>query len=128
MVLTVYLVLSPATGLFCRRHPREDSRELDASVGASGPYALTVRVSAVRQRRIRVHRIPARVRDDRETPLSSGGTAALLHLIWVFGKSEYFCKRGWTGQISLNRLAKFDFTRKRSMRFRRSDRHSGMVR
>src|ERR1035438_4579416 len=89
------------------------SHELDASVGASGPHVFAVRISAVRQRRLRVHRIPARVRDDRETPLSSGGTAALLHLIWVFGKSEYFCRWGWTGQISLIRLAKFDFTRTR---------------
>jgi hypothetical protein len=21
-----------------------------------------------------------------------------MHLIWVFGKSEYFCKRGWTSR------------------------------
>ena len=45
------------------------SQELDASVGASGPHALSVRFSAVRQKRIRVHRIPSRVRDDRDTPL-----------------------------------------------------------
>ena len=34
------------------------SRKLDASVGASGPHDFTVRVCAVRLRRIRVHRIP----------------------------------------------------------------------
>src|SRR4051794_35260354 len=33
-------------------------RKLDASVGASGPHDFTVRVRAVRLRRIRVHRIP----------------------------------------------------------------------
>src|ERR1700730_2398498 len=33
-------------------------RELDASVGASGPHVFAVRLSAVRQERIRVHRIP----------------------------------------------------------------------
>jgi hypothetical protein len=50
-------------------------RELDASVGASGPHVFAVRFSAVRYRRIRVHRIPPRVRDDREPPLQRGGTA-----------------------------------------------------
>jgi hypothetical protein len=48
-------------------------RELDASVGASGPHDFAVRFSAVRQRRIRVHRIPPRVRDDREPPLCGTG-------------------------------------------------------
>ena len=89
---------------------------LDTSVGVSGPHGFAVRISAVRQRRIRVHRIPARVRDDRETPLSSGGTARFIHLIWGFGKSEYFCGQGWTGQISLIQLRKFDFTRNPSFR------------
>jgi hypothetical protein len=35
------------------------SQELDASIGASGPHDFAVRVSAVRQKRLRVHRIPA---------------------------------------------------------------------
>jgi hypothetical protein len=34
-----------------------------------GPHDFTVRLNAIRQRRIRVHRIPPRVRDDREPPL-----------------------------------------------------------
>src|SRR5258707_13496996 len=33
-------------------------RQLDASVGASGPHDFAVRVSAVRQRHCHVHRIP----------------------------------------------------------------------
>src|SRR5450756_1342953 len=110
---TAYSALSPVTGLSCHCRQRNRFRQLDASVGASGPHAFVVRIRAVRPRRIRVHRIPARVRDDRETPFSSGGTAALLHLIWVFGKSEYFCKRGWTTQITLIRFDKFDFACKR---------------
>jgi hypothetical protein len=44
------------------------SRQLDASVEASGPHDFSVRFSAVRQERRRVHRIPPRVRDDRERP------------------------------------------------------------
>jgi hypothetical protein len=33
-------------------------RELDASVGASGPHDFSVRIRRVRQRAVRVHRIP----------------------------------------------------------------------
>ena len=53
--------LSPSPGaVYCA--------ELDASVGASGPHDFAVRLSAVRQRHCHVHRIPPRVRDDREPP------------------------------------------------------------
>jgi hypothetical protein len=69
MVLTASFVLSPATGLCCHRHPRNYFRELDASVGASGPHDFSVRFSTVRHRRFHVHRILTRVRDDREPPL-----------------------------------------------------------
>jgi hypothetical protein len=75
MVLTVSFVLSSAIGLFCHRRPRSLLRELDASVEASGPHDFAVRFSAIRQRRIRVHRIPSRVRDDRDTPLEWDRTA-----------------------------------------------------
>src|SRR6267143_1423837 len=40
-------------------------------------------------RRCRVHRIPPRVRDDRDTPLWWGGMATVLALIWVRG-NKYF--------------------------------------
>ena len=66
MVLTVSFVISPVIGLFCHRRLRD---ELDASVEASGPHDFAVRISTVRQRCLRVHRIPPRVRDDREPPL-----------------------------------------------------------
>jgi hypothetical protein len=33
-------------------------------------------------------------------------------VIWVFGKSEYFFKWDWTGQIRLKCFDKFDFRRK----------------
>jgi hypothetical protein len=51
------------------------SRQLDASVEASGPHDFAVRFCAIRQRRIHVHRIPPRVRDDREPPLCGTGCA-----------------------------------------------------
>jgi hypothetical protein len=98
MVLTVSFVLSPVTGLFCHRHQRNCSRQLDTSVGASGPHDFAVRFSAIRQKRIRVHRIPPRVRDDREPPLCGTGRAELVEMICPTGKAEYFCKGGWTGK------------------------------
>ena len=66
---TAYFVLSPVTGLFCHRHLADCSAKLDTSVGVSGPHDFAVRLSAIRQKHIRVHRIPSRVRDDRDTPL-----------------------------------------------------------
>src|ERR1700693_3862776 len=58
MVLTVSFALSPVIGLFCHRRLADTSAKLDAGVEASGPHDFTVRACAVRQRRIRVHRIP----------------------------------------------------------------------
>ena len=63
MVLTAYFVLSPVTGLFCHRRPRSLLRQLDTSVGVSGPHDFAVRFSIVRPhtfvyRHRRVHRIP----------------------------------------------------------------------
>ena len=59
MVLTVSFALSPVTGLVCHRRPAKlASRELDASVGASGPHDFAVRSQRVRLCAPRVHRIP----------------------------------------------------------------------
>ena len=46
----------------------------------SGQHDFAVRFSAVRQWYIHVHRIPSRVRDDREAPLE-----------WDETKSQYSC-------------------------------------
>jgi hypothetical protein len=83
MVLTVSFALSPVIGLGCHRHLRDTSRKLDASVEASGPHDFAVRLSAVRYRHISVHRIPPRVRDDREPPLKWDGTVEDMEMIWV---------------------------------------------
>jgi hypothetical protein len=71
-------------------------RQLDTSVGVSGPHDFAVRFSAIRQERIRVHRIPPRNRDDRVSPLCGTGRAELVEMICPTGKAEYFCKQGWT--------------------------------
>src|SRR2546423_3681229 len=69
MVLTVSFVLFPVTGLVCHRRLAFTAK-LDASVGASEPHDF-----AVREARTFVFRAasrpphPARVRDDRDTPL-----------------------------------------------------------
>jgi hypothetical protein len=68
MVLTVSFVLSPVIGLSCHRRLANTSAKLDAGVEASGPHDFAVRVSAIRQERTRVHRIPPRVDDVAQHP------------------------------------------------------------
>ena len=71
--------------------------ELDAGIEASEPHDFAVRLRAVRQQHVSVHRIPPRVRDDRDTPLEWDETAALMDLIWGNREGIYFCNWGWTG-------------------------------
>src|SRR5487761_2010101 len=93
--------------------PQVALRKLDASVGASGPHDFAVRKqSALVRSATRVHRIPPRVRDDREPPLLSRRDGARNRVICDFGKSEYFFRRDWTGQISLICFNKFDLRSK----------------
>jgi hypothetical protein len=70
--------LTPASG--CQDH-------------TASPSATTAFVI----RRHCVHRIPPRVRDDREPPLSSGETGEVKSVICPTAKAEYFSQRGWTG-------------------------------
>jgi hypothetical protein len=71
-------VISPVIGLGChRRLAKLLPQNLNASVEASGPHDFAVRIRAVRQQHIRVHRIPPRVSDDRDTPLWWDETAEL---------------------------------------------------
>src|SRR6266404_2111723 len=88
-------VISPVTGLFCHRHRRNCSRQLDASVGASGPHDFAVRKPArTSARRLRPPHPALYVRDDRETPLRGDGTEMDIDLIWVWREGKYFWKRG----------------------------------
>jgi hypothetical protein len=99
---------------------RHASRELDASVGAPGPHDFAVRshrlssacrMTAHRFLRTRpaipshaqrccVHRIPPRVRDDREPPLMWDETAAGIEVIWGRREQNYFRERDSTDPIS----------------------------
>src|SRR5258708_31989591 len=101
MVLTAYIVLSPAIGLSCHRRLRIATRNLDAGVEASGPHDFTVRKArALVSSAACVHHIPPHVRDDRDTPLEWDETASVLEVIWVNRETEYFCRQIWTGEIS----------------------------
>src|SRR3954469_12126345 len=97
MVLTVSFVISPVIGLVC--HRRFACAKLDASVEASGPHDFAVRVqhrsSAVPNS---VHRIPSRVRDDRERP-SVGRDGAIRKVFCLVLEARYFCGQGWTGVL-----------------------------
>ena len=103
--------LSPSPsgyGFVCARSGRLASAGLDAGVEASGPHDFAVRSQCrssarfviahgktrpaitSRAQRCRVHRIPLRVRDDRDTPLQGSETARVINLIWVKRKRKYF--------------------------------------
>jgi hypothetical protein len=94
MVLTVSFVLSPVIGLLTPS-PAELPPPLDTSAGVSGPHDFSVRVSAIRQRRIHVHRIPPRVRDVAQRP-SVGQDGGVVKVICPTSEAKYFCKQDWT--------------------------------
>src|SRR6202011_1565162 len=94
MVYGLYRALPGEPGFLATVAPEKlASQELDTSVGVSGPHDFAVRLSAVRQWHFSVHRIPPRVRDDREPPLSGTGHRE-YSLIFISEKQKYFCKGG----------------------------------
>jgi hypothetical protein len=125
---TAYSALSSVTGLSCHRRLAGLTAKLDASVGASGPHAFAVRLKRIRQSAIRVHRIPPRVRDDREPPLRWDGTAAISEVIWVGRKEKIFGGGGWTGRIRLSRLNNFYFARTAPVRLRQQSGERNLTR
>src|SRR5258708_4001459 len=102
MVLTVSFVLSSVTGLVCHRHRRSLLRRLERQRrGVRTTRLRRPQAGAFVKSAARVHRIPPRVRDDRDTPLEWGGMAGNMDLIWGKREGIYFCERDWTGGISL---------------------------
>ena len=71
-------MLSLAIGLSCHHRWRSEPHQLDAGVEASGPHVFAVRFTPFVIGTLSVHRIPPRVRDDREPPLRWDGTAGVL--------------------------------------------------
>ena len=70
MVLTAYSELSPVIGFLVTVAARKLPRDLNAGIEASGPHDFAVRkFNALVSSTACVHRIPPRVRDDRDTPL-----------------------------------------------------------
>ncbi len=111
MVLTVSFALSLVTGLFChhRRRDAKHHRQLDASVGASGPHDFAVRKLAHSSaRRLRPPHPALHVRDDRDTPLCSRRDGGINNADFSKRRSEIFFADGldrnsrWqpVGQIS----------------------------
>ena len=136
---------SIATGLMAQpiRLDRMCHRQLGTSHGCQDhtvlPYAssaahLAHRLPLMRfnspcdhpvRRRPRVHHIPPRVRDDRDTPLLSSRDSRKEPLIWGEGEAEYICNRVWTTQIRLNLFDKLNFSRSGFSAAMRTDERAG---
>jgi hypothetical protein len=99
MVLTVsFVLLCPVTGLCCHRRRRSLPRRLERlRRGVRTTRLRRPQARALVRSAVHVHRIPLRVRDDRETPLRGRGTAWDMRLIWVGRETKNFCEGGWTG-------------------------------
>src|SRR5262249_34358107 len=77
---------------------RKITRELDLSVGRSGPHDFTVRFDLARPARPRRPSHPAaNVRDDRDTPLLWRRDGRTIRLICISGKAKYFHDERLTG-------------------------------
>ena len=94
---TAYFVLSPVNGSFATviggilpANLTPAPRRQDHT---TSPYASCALAFCA----IRVHRIPPRVRDDREPPLVTGETRGIRSVICPTARAEYFCAKGWTG-------------------------------
>jgi hypothetical protein len=123
MVLTVSFVISPVSMTPESPSPADRSvsgppgptsriSRLGTSQGVPGPHDFAVRADVVRLTTSSRPSHPAlNVRDDRETPLIEAGRRELVEMICPTGVAKYFSRDDWTGQIRLNRLAKFAFAR-----------------
>ena len=98
MVLTLLRALPGVRDVLVTVACRLVIDRLGTSRGVPGPHDFAVRQSRRPSgERIRVHRIPPHVRDDRETPLMRGGTGESIKLFLPNGKAKNFCLKGWTG-------------------------------
>jgi len=102
--------LTPATGArttrFYRTQPPVFAQRLNRAMAPSScakdtAHGMNPPCNSVSRRRCRVHRIPSRVRDDRDPPPFSGETGRFKSLICPTAQAEYFRRRDWTGFIDL---------------------------
>ena len=112
MVLTVSFGLSPVIGLVCHRHLRVETQNLTQRRGVRTTRLRRPRSAPFVSATACVHRIPPRVRDDREPPLV-GRDGGISELIWLGHERKYFRNWDWTAQIRLIRLKKFGSARSR---------------
>jgi hypothetical protein len=80
---TTYSVLSSAIGFVVTVTWRMIPQSLTPASGRQDHTTSSSASHAVRQKRIRGHRIPSRACDDRETPLVSGQDQIAILLIWA---------------------------------------------
>ena len=114
MVLTVSFALSLVTGLCCHHRLRIESANLTPASGRQDhTTSPSAKISALVSSAACVHRIPPRVRDDRDTPLEWGGMAGNVDLIWGKREGIYFCEGDWTGGIRLKPKENFFSARMR---------------
>jgi len=115
--------LLPAIGLFCHRHWRKlvfanltpASRRQDHTILPSACKTLSSEAPLAS-----IASNPASVTIAIRPRV---GGRRRYKVIWFFGKPEYFFQWGWTGQITLIRLGKLDFTRKSVGGAKRDMRH-----
>ncbi len=97
MVLTAYIALSPVSRACLPPSPAGSSpRELDISVGMSGPHDFAVRLARHSSKAPKRPPHPApNVHDDRETPLEQGRDRDSILLILPRRQEQFLKIRNW---------------------------------
>jgi hypothetical protein len=94
----------PGDRLCCHRRFAVDPQNLTPASRRQDHTTSPSAFSTVRQRRVRIHRIPPRVRDDRERPLVRRD-GAIRTVFCLEYKRIYFCGWGWTGDLPVRHRA-----------------------
>ena len=91
---TAYAALSLVTGLVCHYRLRIEFANLTPASGRQDHTTSPSVSGALVRSAIHVHRIPPRVRDDRETPLRGTGRLESIKLFLPNGEAKYFSRQG----------------------------------
>src|SRR5580704_15521839 len=98
---TAYTVLSPVIGFLATVAGGVASTGLTPASGCQDHTSSPSASSTLVRSTIRVHRIPSRAGDVAQRPSEWDWMAVNIKVIWVFGKSEYFCAEDWTRPSSV---------------------------